>query len=78
MSEVGNLLPVSTKLATPRMIRTIPKRTVIFAISIFPIGLVQKDGVYAAFYQEKLHSAASNKYKAIGKMLFTSGYLREA
>jgi hypothetical protein len=50
------------------MMRTIPKRTVIFAISIFPIDLVRKDGVYAAFYQEKLHIAASNKHKAIGKM----------
>jgi hypothetical protein len=34
--------------------------------------------VYAAFYQEKLHIAASNNYKAIGKNAFTSDYLREA
>jgi hypothetical protein len=33
MSEVGNLWPVRTKLAPPRRIRRIPKRTVIFAIT---------------------------------------------
>jgi hypothetical protein len=32
-------------------------------------AIVRKDGVYAVFYQEKLHLAPSNTNKAIGKML---------